>query len=316
MTQICVWAPEHAAELVRQICTRVAEPTSRGQALRSKLMDQLDRRRTICGKWSGVDWDAEIDFPFVGPWWYMRNIGGRITGLGTHVELTPEEAADLKHHLSWVCQNAIKEWAQEHELIGCTRDDTGVATDISAREKAAREGSTRPANEEEFAANEAKIARSVTEAAKTARKPLFKDSSVIEYEGAFGLPSFCQIAHNGDRVQFALIHMANGGTSPTNMFETLATFMRQRFYPEVDARSIDWYDVYPGGVYLWKETLINAVSLEQSNGIYSKPAWNHAKLDPSDDWHAFVDQVISRSKKIHRKAEDADLDEIKKPVAR
>jgi hypothetical protein len=46
-------------------------------------------------------------------------------------------------------------------------------------------------------------------------------------------------------VQFALIHIPHGGTSPTNMFAGLATYMRQRFYPEVGAGQILWYDVIP-----------------------------------------------------------------------
>jgi hypothetical protein len=42
-----------------------------------------------------------------------------------------------------------------------------------------------------------------------------------------------------------LIHMDHGGTSPTNMFAGLATYMRQRFYPDVDAGQIDWFYVVP-----------------------------------------------------------------------
>jgi len=50
-TQVCVWAPEHEADLVRAICTRVAEATSRGKELRRSLSSQIGRRRTIYSQW-------------------------------------------------------------------------------------------------------------------------------------------------------------------------------------------------------------------------------------------------------------------------
>jgi hypothetical protein len=67
--------------------------------------------------------------------------------------------------------------------------------------------------------------------------------------------------------------MANGGTSPTNMFAILATYMRQQFYPEVDAGRIDWYDVHPASVYRLERTNVLSVALQHANGIYSKPEW-------------------------------------------
>jgi hypothetical protein len=100
-TQICVWAPEHDADLVREICARVAEATSRGEELRRSLTPQIGRRRTIYTQWAGTTLWVEIDCPFVGPRLSMLNIGGRITGSdGTHIELSPEEAADLRDRFS------------------------------------------------------------------------------------------------------------------------------------------------------------------------------------------------------------------------
>lgn len=319
LTQICVWAPEQDAELVRKICTRVAEPTARGQELRGSLIQQLDRRRTIYAKWSGFSWEAEFDYPFVGPWWYMRNIGGRVTGPGdTLIELSPEEAEELKDRLKRACSKEIESWVKQQKLTGCVRDNTGVITDDMVVKNLLKDAPERPADEAAFAANEARIARSVTEAARRYRKPPLKDPSVVEYEGIGGFPSFCQVAHRrqGDRVQFALIHMANGGTSPTNMFEALATYMRQRFYPDVDASHIDWFDVFPPGLYRWTETVINAVTLQQANGIYSDPDWSAA--DISDNWAAFINQTIARGQKARSIAEAAPHDEntSKKPVAR
>src|ERR1700730_15736753 len=78
--QICVWAPEREAALPLTICPRVAEPTARGENLRGKLMKQLERRRTIGSEWRAFSAHVEIDCPFAGPWWRLKNIGGRIIG--------------------------------------------------------------------------------------------------------------------------------------------------------------------------------------------------------------------------------------------
>jgi hypothetical protein len=131
-------------------------------------------------------------------------------------------------------------------------------------------------------------------------KPPVDDPSVIEYEGISGFPSFCQIAHRrlGDRVQFALIHMANGGTSPTNMLASLATYMRQRFYADVDAGRIDWYDVHPASVYHLGRTQILSVAMQHANGIYSKPEGGRAPAI-SEDWAAFIEAKVARSRAAH-----------------
>jgi len=66
----------------------------------------------------------------------MLNIGGRITGSdGTHIELSPEKATDLKERLSCVCQKEIESWARSCKLRGRVRDDTGVVTDNQLQDR-------------------------------------------------------------------------------------------------------------------------------------------------------------------------------------
>ncbi len=306
-TQVCVWAPEQDAELVRDICSRVAEATSRGADLRGALTPQIGRRRTIFGTWRGTTLEAEVDYPLVGPWWSMRNIGGRIHGSdGTHIELTPGEAHHLKDRLSRACQAEITSWLESHKEFGRVHDNTGVVTDETFLGTTGGKDPDRPQDEAAFAASEAKIAQSVAEAAAASRNPCLEDPSVVEYEGAFGFPSFCQIAHRrqGDRIQFALIHTANGGTSPTNMFASLATYMRQQFYKDVDAGRIDWYDVIPAGVHHTRRTEILPVTMEHSNGIYSKPEWSPGTTI-STDWRAFINETVMRGQTARSTAEAA-----------
>ncbi|HEV2424018.1 MAG TPA: hypothetical protein VGZ29_04230 [Terriglobia bacterium] len=231
----------------------------------------------------------------------MKNIGGRVVRPGdTHIELSPDEADALRERLSRSCQREIEAWLKEQDLTNAVRDSTGVVT---GRE--APEDPHRPADDSAFAENEARIARAHTEAARSSRKPPVDDPSVIQYEGNHGFPSFCQIVHRkqGERVQFALIHMPNGGTSPTNMFESLATHLRQRFYPKVDAGRIDWFDVVPPDLYQWMPFTITVVTMQHANGVYSDPSWYLAKDD--EDWRTLILDTITRGQPARHIAQAA-----------
>ncbi len=319
--QVSVWTPEQDAELTRELCSRVAEPTERGRSLRSVLRQQLNRRRTIYGRWSGgSDWKAELDGPLIGRWWFLRHIGGRILGpYGTHIELSPDDSETLSLRLEQVCKKELENWVKERKLTGVRRDDTGVVITphqyrVSGDENTASSG--RPIDDEAFAANEAQIARTALQEAVDRRKPPFQDPSIIEYEGAHGFPSYCQVAHrrHGERVQFALIHMTYGGTSVTNMVEDLATLMRQQFYPKVDPGLIDWFDVEPPHTYyLRPDLIIHPVRMRHLNGIYSDPEWDSQEVSP--DWAAFVEKVIARGQKARETAQAIPQEGPEKPVA-
>jgi hypothetical protein len=93
--------------------------------------------------------------------------------------------------------------------------------------------------------------------------------------------------------------MQNGGTSPTNMFETLATHMRQRFYPKLDAGQIDWFDVVPPSLYRFVPLSINSVVMQHANGIYDDPEWFRAEEDP--EWFALIQETIARLEALQSK---------------
>jgi hypothetical protein len=241
----------------------------------------------------------------------MRHIGGRILGPNeAHIELSPDEAEDLKKHLQDACDREIKAWAQQRKFRpGLVRYHTGVLLDPAYEEK--RNTAQSPADAAAFAASEARIARSVMVAAEADRKPPFQDPSVFEYEGFHAFPSFCQIAHrkHQGRVQFAIIHMSNGGTSPTDMMESLATHLRQQFYPKVNPGEIDWFDVVPANTYSSLEKLsINSVSMEHANGVYFHPTWSPANDNIPEDWTAFILGTVARGQKSRTLAEAAPHD--------
>ena len=303
LTQVCVWAPAAEAELARKICARVAEPTERGERLRGQLIKQLERRRTIYDEWRGFSTHVELDGPLAGPHWFLKNIGGRILGpMRTHVELSPQEADELKDRLRRCCQDEIEAWLKENDLFNRLRDNTGVVTDP------AWEDPSRPDSDAAFAANEAKLAKAVTEWAVASRKPPVSDPSIVQYEGIAGYPSFCQVVHRrqGDRVQFGVIHMPNCGTTPTNMIESLATFLRQKFYPDVEAGHIDWFDIRPPETYFTRELNITSVTMQHANGVYDDPEWDDVTGKVAPDWLALIEETISKARTARSQAEGTE----------
>ncbi len=238
-----------------------------------------------------------------GPHWFLKNIGGRIIGPErTHVELTPQEADELQHRLRRCCQDEIEAWLKDKRLFDRVRDNTGVVTGDHAREDP-----NRPEDDAAFAANEARIAKAVTEWAVASRRPPGSDPSIVQYEGVAGYPSFCQVVHRrqGDRVQFAVIHMPNGGTTPTNMIESLATFLRQKFYPDVEAGHIDWFDVRPPEIYFTRELNITTVTMQHANGVYSNPKWHDVTGNVAPDWQVMIEETISKARAARRQAEES-----------
>lgn len=294
LKQVCVWLPEEDEQWARPLLERIAEASQRGYELRVSLLAQLSRRRTTAAKWLGGGWGFELDLPLVGPWWALKNIGGRVHGPGnTQVELTPDEAGELKSELHRVCAEMIEAWARKQNLIGCLRDEVGANL-----EQGIKLDPRRPATEEDFERHEAWIKEQVYAAAMASRKPPIEDSSIVEYRGYYNDPGYCQVAHRrvGDRVQFGLIHMDSGGPRPTNLFERLATQFRQRFYPDVDPLTIDWYDVSPPRLYT-AELNVKLVTMQFTERYYSDPTWSSVDPATSQDWRAFVMEIISRTSK-------------------
>ena len=270
LTQVCVWAPERVADLVRQICERVAEPTARGESLRTVLAPQMNRRRTTVAKWFGDHSKFELDNPTGQPW-HRLPIGGRILGTSTKIELTPEQAEELRAELTRSVDSALATWIKAHGLMNVNLfDDTGVMS--GADETKAED---RPKTNEEFARHEATIAAAVMREGATRRAASRRDENIFYFDGSFGYPSYCKIVHfkAKGRVKFAFVHVENGGTTPSNMFDKLATNARLSFYPDVPPDRFDWYDVALTSLEKPLIGFFYKVKLEHNNEVYSNPSW-------------------------------------------
>lgn len=298
-TQPGVWVPTRYADFLKEVIGRLSQLGTMGDEYRSIAYLWLNRRRPVAHHYTGFGYSLEIDGPSVGAYWYNLPMGGRVMGeMGTWVELTPDEAEEVHSKVRRAVGSTLEEWLREKELLGHIVDHTGVATDVAWSDPRYPESQytsiARPATDDDFQANEVRIARDVERDAYRRRRHPTDDPTIEYYEGFHGYPSRCHIIHrqiNGN-VLFALGHVKNGGTSPTNMFENLATLLRRKYYPKIAPGQIRWFDVWIDVPYDGQKR-INSVELTWNGSRYENPAWDDAP--PPEDFVAEIDRVYQQA---------------------
>ncbi|MDE2579080.1 MAG: hypothetical protein KGL46_09765 [Hyphomicrobiales bacterium] len=251
MTEITVWASEFRADRLRLIFERLARFDAIGETYFGEAAKWLSRRRPPLEFFRGASYSAEIDGPFFGPHWHLRPAGGRITGaLGTWIELSPDEADDVRLLCASAVSSVLETYLQNNKLIGRLRDDTGVALNVLFAEADYPQGQDdylrRPANDAAFERAEAARARDVDRAAYASRLHKIQDPRVFYFDGFFSVPSRCYafIRDGDDGPQIIIGHINYGGTSPTNAIETLAVALRDRHFPRTPFDKIKYYDCW------------------------------------------------------------------------
>lgn len=251
MVEISTWVPSRAATFLKEIFGRLADPGSRGDAYRQIATAWLKRRRVVGDNFDGGLWWAEIDRPILGTSWYSRPAGGRVVHIDdTWVELTPDEASEVKEKCRAAISGVLQQWLDAKGLTGRVVDKVGVAPDTYFSRGDFRPGPDdvllRPVDDDEFERNEVEIAQAVKDAALKASLHPTDDPTIVYFSGVGGFPSRCHAIHQriGGRVLFALVHVPNGGTSPTNMILELIKKMHRQFYPGLQLRDIDWFDCW------------------------------------------------------------------------
>ena len=86
--------------------------------------------------------------------------------------------------------------------------------------------------------------------------------------------------------------MEDGGTSPTNMIEELATMMWTRFYPKDRFDRIEWFDAWPDHYSLTDRFHIQRVGFYHSKEE-SGPVWRQVGADAPEDFLEEVRRVIN-----------------------
>lgn len=293
MVEIATWVPQRSAKFLKEIFARLADPSERGEDYRLVVSPWAKRRRVVLREYEGTSYSAEIDLPFLGPHWYQRPAGGRVMGAhGTWIELTPDEALEVSDRCRDAVSSVLKEWLSKNEMLGSARDHVGVVPDLyfgrSDDQLRARDSIFRPVSDDEFAKSEAEIAQGVADAAAKSRLHHSDDPTIVYYPGAWGIPSRCHAIHrqNGDKVLFALVHVPNGGTSPTNMIEELTKRMHKKFYPYVPFSKIQWFDAWRLPWAGDNDFEISHVVFEKGNGS-ENVRWEPAGELPAE----FVDDI-------------------------
>jgi len=300
MENFSIWMPARHASFLKEIFEKLADPGSRGDDYRLAASGWLRSRRAPAYVFAGTDFSCVIDLPSVGPSWHMRPAGGRVYGsYETWVEMTPNEADELKLALMSAVSSKLEEWLRERELLGKLVDHVGVALhpDFAQPDYQPRDGDSlhRPLGDDEFESNEAKIAREVEREAHQSRMHPTDDPTVVYYDGAWNVPSRCHAIHGryDDQILFALVHIPFGGTSPTNMIEELSAEMWKRFYPKDKFDQIEWFDCHTMP-FDERTAQINLVDLKGDS-----PSWssvNVGNLPP--DFVAAINDAVTRDRDI------------------
>ncbi len=287
MVEVSTWVPQRAADFLKDIFGRLADPGERGDDYRSIVASWRFRRRVVGPVYDGSDYSAEIDRPRLGAHWYSRPIGGRViqSSQETWIELTPDEAEEVHRLCERTVSDALSSWLNNRNLKGRIVDKVGVALDtfFAEPEYRARDGEIvlRPRSDAEFIESEVEIAQAVKDDALRSRLHHTENPAVTYYPGSFGLPSRCYVVHRrvGSTVLFAMAHIYEGGTSPTIIFRDLAKRFHKQFYPDVKFESIQWFDCWR---QIWepsKALKISRVRISENGG---DTEWEHGAQVPED----------------------------------
>lgn len=200
------------------------------------------RRRPLLLQYFGMSDTLEIDGPQVGR--HLSPIGGRVISSNRKawIELTPEQAVEVRDRVKHAVDSALNQWIDDHHLSGQHIDTTGVAREIQ-HEPWAKHWK----DDDEFALNEARIAKDVVEKEQQ-RHAVLNDPSVYYFTGPYGAPSRCRVIEADVNGVFTVC-LSNilplSGTSTTNVIEDLVTQLYHDRFNAHAAEDISWYEHYP-----------------------------------------------------------------------
>lgn len=303
MAVIDTWVQARHLKELRAIFARLAEPGWWGNAHRQAVAHWLHRRRAAPQRVEGLQSAIEIDRPSIGINGAVVPIGGRIIHPdGTFVELEPHEAAELQEQVHAALEGAVMGFLRRHKLESTVRHSTGVVTD--------RAGMNLPVasmTDKEFEANEERTIRRIAVQTKTeGYTDLTEDAFICHYEGAGGLPSACLVVRHaaGDRKLVALIEIADGGTPPTVLFETLAPRVEKKLYPWAGPSTVEWLDVWLDPFSSSDKIGLARVRWQDPNGPPRAPEWMEASPGPE---MMQMMQKIAAARKMFAETDDRAL---------
>jgi hypothetical protein len=280
------------APFIRKVIALLTEQSWRGERYRRIAQEWIHSRRAVRYIFQGVLLRAEVDDPCIG-YGNELPIGGRIISVDDScwIELTPQQAKDVECTLKEVVGKTLTTWLRDHDLTGAHMDNTHVKLDGR---------SWTPGHlmtDDEFMESEARIATAAYKATRTKREVTDYPAHTEYYDGFHGFPSKCLTIPywDGENAFVVFSHYYKyGGTSPTNMFEDLATMFRTKYFPEASPAEILWFDHWPAHNSLDGEERFHQVDLTWNNAkrLYKGPVWHHAPNLP-DALREEVHRVIA-----------------------
>jgi hypothetical protein len=123
------------------------------------------------------------------------------------------------------------------------------------------------------------------------------------YAGFGGAPSKCRLIRWESEavIYIALSHIKWGGTSPTNMFEELATAVRATYYPESDPFDLEFFDHWPAQHSLTqREELIPVILNWSEEGKCYQEVERRRDLDAPPDFRRMVSDIVAKARAFAR----------------
>lgn len=247
------------------------------------------RQRPVSRQYLGLLYQAEIDGPSYGMYSQYFPIGGRILSAArTWIELTPAEADEVSRLCSHSISTVLEMWLTDKGLVGKERDDTGVAT----TERYCGTGDTSGVNaygdlrrrdHAKFIENEQKIVTKILDEIEASFQHPSDNPDVYYHKASFYSPSRCFVTTEevDGKLYVGLGNIENGGTSTTNAFERIASFLLEERFSNVLPEDIVWFDCYSE---YNKNNYIEFTRVEMelgSNRQYIEPNWFHGADVPS-----------------------------------
>lgn len=305
LTQISTWVPREAADDLQKIFTRIGAQTLEGDSLRGILGWLSNRRRAVSQRFDGNYFRLEIDDPQLRFGTCTAPIGGRIVGEGrTLIELDPFEARALRDSCESTIMSILVSWLEEKNLNKKIRDNTGVIEHLQFildnNHDFSKLDQNRPVSFQDFEKNEAKIIQEFQQRAFYDGAIPPDDPSIHHYIGFHGTPSRCHFVHGSfsGKLCVGFIHIKSGGTSPTNMIETLCKDFYSKNLTGKPMDEIHWYDIWPSHYSLTNKLQINRVVFEKNS--FSGPTW--FSDDPPEGFSKKVIETIESGLEAEAKA--------------
>lgn len=243
------------------------------------------RQRPVWYEFMGLSAHAEIDAPTAGDRIRQLPIGGRVHDGPTRIELTPIQAEEVRIKCQKALENTLTQWIDDNKLENVIHDDTGVVvnpfysddTDTGLN----RHGNIRRQDPRAFAENERHLLHSIMETIEASYKHRDNNPDIYYYQGYWS-PSRCFVVteEKNGVLYVALGQVHNGGTSPTNVFEHIATELLERRFQKTAPENIVWLNCYRK----WFNDKIHISEVKMAidhKRRYSNPSWLEVEYIPS-----------------------------------